>query len=40
MRVEALVVAPSGSTVRLYVAGADSNRVVGTVTVTGFYLEN
>lgn len=40
MRVEALVVAPSGSTVRLYVTGANSNRVVGTVTVTGFYLEN
>jgi len=40
MRVEALVVAPSGSTVRLWVTGADSNRVVGTVNVTGFYLEN
>jgi len=39
-RVEAFVVAPSGSTVRLYVAAADSNRVIGTVTVTGFYLEN
>jgi hypothetical protein len=39
-RVEALVVAPSGSTVRLHVTGADSNRVIGTVTVTGFYLEN
>jgi Major tropism determinant N-terminal domain len=40
MRVEALVVAPSGSTVRLRVTGADSNRVIGTVTVIGFYLEN
>jgi hypothetical protein len=39
-RVEALVVAPSGSTVRLNVTGADSNRVIGTVTVTGFYLED
>jgi hypothetical protein len=39
-RVEAFVVAPSGSTVRLYVSGADSNRVIGTVAVTGFYLEN
>lgn len=33
-------VAPSGSTVRLSITGATSNRVVGTVTVTGFYLEN
>lgn len=39
-RVEAFVVAPSGSTVRLYVTGATSNRVFGTVAVTGFYLEN
>lgn len=39
-QVEALVVAPSGSTVRLYVTGADSNRVIGRVTVTGFYLED
>jgi hypothetical protein len=40
VRVGAFVVAPSGSTVRLRVIGADSNRVIGTVIVTGFYLEN
>lgn len=33
-------VAPSGSIVRLTITGANSNRVVGTATVTGFYLEN
>lgn len=37
---QTFAVAPSGSTIRLSIGGAESNRVIGAVTVTGFYLEN